>query len=1042
MNIWKILDIEKTNDKKVIKKAYHAKLKVTHPEDNQQEFIRLREAYEKALEWVENNSFDDELEFENDDIEFAYENDYEQEYEYVKSEQKKISYEEISLKERKRRKISLEVAVWWGRVRNVWVDLNKRYEQNQWKKLLYEDIPFQVVYYEKCREKIEEFLIKGKEYFLPEEVWRVIDGFFEFSLSDAEVTASNDRKKNKRIKLNEFIDFKSLHMLEDMSDIDGYFSEYKKLCERIISDLNHQEESDLQSVYKKLQRKHIQYLPAICLYEATCFDKYTDEEFNDFLCGLQEEFGENININLLEAEYLASKGKYEQAQEILKGIYKNVPTKDFMLILRMAICCENAFMFYEAYMLIKELTWLNPQPFMQEFADRLCEKIENSCNEKRVLTDLDRISLCRMYLRSNREEEASLMLGNVKNIKENIWEYNMAKCLCIFNEDDISLAAEGFAILEAYPKENISEIDKLEWEELKARYLFEQKKYSKCVEKCCELLDEYPMSYPILLLRAYADWCKYRKKKKYSDLPNLIKMFPNRVEALTLLATIQYADYDYKDVCDVLEPVKDKCYMQYRFGKVMCLTNQDFDLCIDQWMDIFGELKEKEFYIPAVSKYGLIDLRTLYVEASDIVYAIRPLDRESRYIRLLVGMKDSQYNNPQKYVKTGGLFYSAGYKELALESYLEELKNATGEEESDIRIMLVDLYGEKDMIKEMEEQISLVDESKLSPYTRSVFYEKIAGGYKKCSNPDYEKAEKYYIKKKDIYPTLQNYNTLSCFYEEWFEETGDEQKLEKGVEIAKEGLANCGITGDFLSFNGSIYLTLTSMYIRLGKNDEALQAMEDLKKYTKNNSIKKQYHERLARVYKEMGNMEKAYEYYLVAQQEGYNPELMRLIILGMQLTLEKYEEAYEGFYQWANEYEKPEPARLMCAVHAKYNADGKFDMELVRNATDIIEEQAMNPNGEEGDDLGGEYSILVDLYNILGDKDKVKFYKEKMDEFVWNDPSGKIVDMILPDLWDCWYKKEYKKALKIIEDNPKCHDIGHVEIESMYYHLKKKYVV
>ena len=49
MNIWKILEIEPTDDKKKIKSAYRAKLREVNPESQPETFMELREAYEKAL---------------------------------------------------------------------------------------------------------------------------------------------------------------------------------------------------------------------------------------------------------------------------------------------------------------------------------------------------------------------------------------------------------------------------------------------------------------------------------------------------------------------------------------------------------------------------------------------------------------------------------------------------------------------------------------------------------------------------------------------------------------------------------------------------------------------------------------------------------------------------------------------------------------------------------------------------------------------------------------------------------------------------------
>lgn len=53
MDVWKILGTEPTTDKRAIKRAYAAKTKVIHPEENPEAFRQLYEAYQAALGYAE-----------------------------------------------------------------------------------------------------------------------------------------------------------------------------------------------------------------------------------------------------------------------------------------------------------------------------------------------------------------------------------------------------------------------------------------------------------------------------------------------------------------------------------------------------------------------------------------------------------------------------------------------------------------------------------------------------------------------------------------------------------------------------------------------------------------------------------------------------------------------------------------------------------------------------------------------------------------------------------------------------------------------------
>tara|TARA_Y100000296_G_C5172304_1_gene257992 strand:+ start:1878 stop:3116 length:1239 start_codon:yes stop_codon:yes gene_type:complete len=64
MNPWIILDIESTADKKAVKRAYLRKLKSVNPEEDQQGFMQVREAYDRVLALIDQGTFHDETPIE------------------------------------------------------------------------------------------------------------------------------------------------------------------------------------------------------------------------------------------------------------------------------------------------------------------------------------------------------------------------------------------------------------------------------------------------------------------------------------------------------------------------------------------------------------------------------------------------------------------------------------------------------------------------------------------------------------------------------------------------------------------------------------------------------------------------------------------------------------------------------------------------------------------------------------------------------------------------------------------------------------------
>ena len=53
---WKILELEPTGDVSAIRRAYAQKTRNCHPEENPEEFLELRKAYQAAMDFAERES--------------------------------------------------------------------------------------------------------------------------------------------------------------------------------------------------------------------------------------------------------------------------------------------------------------------------------------------------------------------------------------------------------------------------------------------------------------------------------------------------------------------------------------------------------------------------------------------------------------------------------------------------------------------------------------------------------------------------------------------------------------------------------------------------------------------------------------------------------------------------------------------------------------------------------------------------------------------------------------------------------------------------
>ena len=133
---WYILGIEPTKDKKAITAAYRQKLRQTNPEDKPEEFKALRTAYEEAMALAD-----------KDDAEV------------VRDES--------------------PVGIWTEAIAKLYEDYASRINPDCWKQMMASDVCVGLDTRPAAEEALLKFLIE--RYFLPKNVWQVLDVTFEFS---------------------------------------------------------------------------------------------------------------------------------------------------------------------------------------------------------------------------------------------------------------------------------------------------------------------------------------------------------------------------------------------------------------------------------------------------------------------------------------------------------------------------------------------------------------------------------------------------------------------------------------------------------------------------------------------------------------------------------------------------------------------------------------------------------------------------------------------------------------------------------------------
>ena len=440
-DIWNVLEIDKTNDKTAIKKAYLKKLKITNPEDNPEDFMRLRDAYEAAISICDYNY--------DSDYYYEYEENYTDTEDYY---EETLSPEEMIIREK--------LDSWSSQVEEVYNNLEKRFDIKCWHELLYDNLPMCIQYYHMCRAALNEKLIYpiSQSYrFIPDNITRLINDFFSYSGGDVERTMQGNnwlRLLNKKLKLNENIrfdlfDISVLLTVPDGSSmttrLDKFCHNYNLMIVKLMKNVGNSDKISYKisnellncvSEYEE-EGEDVFYLPFEVMKLNNSFNDMTEDEIKNSIEELEAEAWNRLSgnvlnrgkekelknsismeISLLNVEYLIYKNNIREAVRILDELYQKVSVKDFMYLYRLSGALNKAGKHYEEYRCIYILAYLNPSPeifdMLNKIRNNIITQYENAEKNNKPYTN---IQMCRMYLHNDEVFKAQAIIRSIRGRK-------------------------------------------------------------------------------------------------------------------------------------------------------------------------------------------------------------------------------------------------------------------------------------------------------------------------------------------------------------------------------------------------------------------------------------------------------------------------------------------------------------------------------------------------------------------------------------------------------------------------------------------------
>ncbi len=637
--IWKILEIEKTKDEEVIKNAYREKLRFVNPEDDQEGFMELRQAYEEAIAYANREETDESI----DD-------------------------EEPEFKGKKN-----DVDLWIDKVNVIYQDVKTRIDESAWNELLKDSVCDNLDTELEAGEKLLAYFMSHAN--MPQNIWQLVDKRFGYieNMSQLKEKFPENYLEYVKWQINKpgFIDYNLFGGKTDQ-DVDAYINKlYEVKASSEDKDIPH-----LKQLIKELRRFDVTH-PFTDTEEARCMlieaellesnlqdGEHLSEEMvqkkQQLLQGalsimedLDFEYSDNPYIERIYAETLIENGKISQA----RAIYDVLMEKDelnYMAMLGQAKCTflagnpedakeqiedvlEDRVQDVDALNLLEivnkvlveqyeaeieksldpdvcyKLGWCYYQQKRFEDGIHLLDRLEDS-------EDYDYVNLrCRLYLANDDYENAKPLAQKwlalieafeddgskeMKKRKNRLSLAHFSLGICTWEnefkkareEKKDSYVSEIVRYLETAIAEETNHMVKFSYMEQMARFYLDAKRYEACVEQCNAILEKDRGFFPAYVHRQKAHHELRNAKEVIDDYFACIEIYPAYGPPYVLAAEVFYAFDQYDDVEQVLEAAKEAGIESdaLELYRIRCLHYKQFSRENTQKaLDLLVELRDK-----------------------------------------------------------------------------------------------------------------------------------------------------------------------------------------------------------------------------------------------------------------------------------------------------------------------------------------------------------------------------------------------------------------------------------------------------------------